>query len=148
MSAPVWVGVGFAAFAGLVLVGAAVGRLLGGRSPRPPPRERAWRMDAAVAGRLKEVEDQRFELEGKLTATIEEMGVLANDKRALVKALVEIDTAAGEVLYASLAGQEIISISAELHTLDEVRGRVWASYNAASDALKRADPNHPFGRTT
>lgn len=148
MSAPVWVGVGFAAFAGLVLVGAAVGRLLGGRSPRPPPRERAWRMDAAVAGRLKEVEDQRFELENRNAGLGAVINGLANDKRALVKALVEIDTAAGEVLYASLAGQEIISISAELHTLDEVRGRVWASYNAASDALKAADPNHPYQGAT
>lgn len=54
------------------------------------------------------------------------------------QALVDLDRAVGRSLEAGVTGDADL-IDAELHGLDEVRGRIWATYNRASDVLKEAD---------
>lgn len=57
---------------------------------------------------------------------------------SLSAALVELDRVAGAVLEASIEeGVDEHQMVSALHTLDEVRGRMWARYDAASAELKR-----------
>lgn len=56
----------------------------------------------------------------------------------LEKALVDLDRAAGEALEAGASGDPK-AIDSALHSLDEVRGRIWATHNRASDVLKEAE---------
>lgn len=66
---------------------------------------------------------------------------MRQEREEVEAALVRLDRAAEKVLVASLVDPG--RILSACHALDETRGAIWARYDAASLALKKADPAHP-----
>lgn len=79
-------------------------------------------------------------------STTTELHKVSKERDLFAQALWEYDQAIEAVLEASVAGQPEAFMD-RYHDLDELRGRVWATYNAVSDELKKRSKQSSNGRT-